>query len=82
MNEIQNEKISFTIPTGGWYVVTSEFVCFEPTGRMIWVKNDKRRWFEFWKPKMIQIQERKPVTKDIQFDTLKLVEGDTIGFKP
>lgn len=43
----------FTAPIGGLYEVSAQGVKAIATGKFETVKNPRRKWFQFWKPKFI-----------------------------
>lgn len=45
--------IKFTAPSHGYYMVSEQITYCIPTGRTETVKNESRKYFQFWKPKMI-----------------------------
>lgn len=51
--------MNYTIPQAGYYRVSSSFTKVIPTGKMIWQDNWDRKWWQFWKPKKIEVPEYK-----------------------
>jgi hypothetical protein len=44
---------TYTIPTSGIYTFSSNLTRAIHTGEFHWVKNESRKWFQFWKPKLV-----------------------------
>ena len=75
----------FTAPTTGYYTVSAEMTLAEKTGRVIDVPNPNRKWYQFWKPKMIWIDEYEVTSKSGNIEIVRLKEGQeipcTLGLK-
>jgi hypothetical protein len=53
----------FVIPKSGTYQVTTKTYYTQPTGRKISIKNPDRKWYTFWKPEFIVVDEVEVIPK-------------------
>ena len=68
----------YTIPQSGFYTIKGTFQRMVPTGRTITVVNEDRRWFQFWKPKMVERAEYERVYETGAEEVRCLKAGDTV----
>lgn len=47
----------YTAPVSGVYHIQTRIMRHRDTGRKKWIQNYDRMWFQFWKPKMVQVSE-------------------------
>lgn len=68
----------FTAPESGIYHLMSKMTRYKATDRWKLVDNDKKYWFQFWKPDLVpqQIYEVEEDWEGNEYKTLK--QGETI----
>lgn len=72
-------KLFYLAPKTGYYQVASYAYKSVPTGRRVKEKNYGRRWWQLWKPKMIEVDEYKIVAvSNGKSRTVLAFEGDQI----
>lgn len=71
--------MNYSVPKSGFYKVSAKFARFEKTENLVEQVNHNRKWFQFWKPKMILTTEYKLIetldANEIRF----LKEGDVVS---
>lgn len=69
----------YTAPESGTYVITNKKVHLVLNGKTRLIKNHSRKWFQFWKPRMLEVPDFNLVADyGIDYKELKLKKGDTI----
>ncbi len=56
-NEYDPSVMTYTIPVSGHYNISSIVIKYTPTGNKVLVDNDDKKWYEFWKPQLVEIDE-------------------------
>lgn len=67
----------FFIPESGTYQISVRQFRTRPTGRKISVKNPERKWYTFWKPEFIVVDEVEVITIEHE-STEKLNKGESV----
>jgi len=60
---------TYTAPIAGYYHVSAKVHKMIPTGKFEWRKDWSRKWYQFWKPRLVY--------REI-FETAESEEGSTI----
>lgn len=47
-------KYKFTAPIAGYYNMQAEIIEYIHTGKFEDIKNPSRKWYQFWKPRIIK----------------------------
>lgn len=66
-------------PVSGYYQVTSELIRHVPTGKFQTIPNPEKRWYQFWKPKMITREIMQQVREPGMKQTVYVSKGDMIA---
>lgn len=53
MDTIKNTKQYYNLPLDGYYYINMACSVSRPTGEYELVDDEKRKWYQFWKPKKI-----------------------------
>lgn len=47
------DTATYRAPVSGYYHVSAKITNFSPTGKFEWRKDWSRKWYQFWKPKLV-----------------------------
>lgn len=61
----------YTVPLTGMYQVKAQLWHLVPTGKYISKRNPDKRWYEFWKPEMVE---------QMEYETVKNFKGSELRF--
>ncbi len=78
MSHEYTEGHVFTVPKTGFYQVRAAVTRYEKTGRFVWQKNPRRRWYSFWRPKQILVPEFRAVEEYSGSEVKLLVKGEAV----
>lgn len=70
--------LTYHAPVAGIYEVRTNSVRYEDTGLIETVSNEHRRWFQFWKPKLITRKVYRKVSEMSSREYVRVKAGEII----
>ena len=77
-NNYNKKSGVYTVPVSGYYQLSATNVHIIPTGEYETVLNPNKRWYEFWKPKLITREIYKTEFREDGVQIKLLKAGETV----